>query len=502
MDDEGIRLDAVVGAGLATNLRSGPTLARSAVRLLDSPGPDAHPLARAWRTGLSSEDLQSAAFAACCEYARSTADPEALARTQTLVRRLDADVEAATRVLELRMFVLLARAGEESEARRGELLRGAESERLAGYERVAIFAGAGKAGGAMSEGALEMLGKLLGPRETRLATAQAGTASPSEACASSHLDAWDLLPEARRFQALQNFDGVVLGGGTASGVSGVVGSAARGYAVPAIGYVPRGLGDRERYSGIRVTDGHDFSVREPLAMWTDILAAGISPEQVSLVACPGGPITRAEILLARALGARVGWLDPGGEAVLPLDDDLPGGAEDIVELPADAMAIRALISWTELDDPALRDHVAQLSHASYRSKQSAEKLASDPACAPWERLLPIFRASTRAQADDIENKLAMIGLRIERIGAGGRDLVLSEDEIILLAEMEHGRYVVERLRAGWELGDRDANRGRSPYVGVPWTELTQEERSWDVAAVTMIPGALASFGYGVTELAD
>ena len=47
-------------------------------------------------------------------------------------------------------------------------------------------------------------------------------------------------------------------------------------------------------------------------MWTDILAAGISPADVSLVACPGGPITRAEILLARALGARVGWLDPKG----------------------------------------------------------------------------------------------------------------------------------------------------------------------------------------------
>jgi len=234
-------------------------------------------------------------------------------------------------------------------------------------------------------------------------------------------------------------------------------------------------------------------------MWTDILAAGIPPGSVSLIACPGGPITRAEILLARALGATVAWLDPEGEAPISLDDDLPGGAQDIIELPPDAMSIRAVISRTELEDAELRDHIAKLTHAQYRSQQPPERLERDPACATWDRLLPVFRASNRAQADDIPNKLAMLGLRLERLDAGGRPLKLTERQIQQLAEMEHGRYVFDRLEAGWRHGDRDANRGRSPYF-VPWTELTQAERYWDLSAVETIPGALQSFGYGVADL--
>jgi hypothetical protein len=76
---------------------------------------------------------------------------------------------------------------------------------------------------------------------------------------------------------------------------------------------------------------------------------------------------------------------------------------------------------------------------------------------------------------------------------------MSEKQLKLLGEMEHGRYVVERLRAGWQLGDRDANRGHSPYF-LPWVELTEAERLVDIAAVQTIPGALHSFGYGVSEI--
>jgi voltage-gated potassium channel Kch len=525
LDDDGVSLDAFVAAGLAINLQSSPNLATCAERLLREPDPDAALRAHAWRARLGEDDLHAAAFAACCEYARVTSDWEALTLTRQRIQALPGDVDAARRVLELREFILLPRALAEAQARlaatqpgedsaaatavlarvqvafdsRDQLLRGADHAKLAGYERVAIFAGAADASHAMTDDALVTLGKLLGPRSTRTRRSGDPATTSLGARESVRGDVGDLLPESDRFQALQGFDGVVLSGGTASGVSGVVARAANGYRVPTVGYVPAGAGDVDLYPDLRETDGHGFSELEPLAMWADILAAGLSPEQVSLIACPGGPITRAEILLARAMGARVGWLDPEEETPLPLDDDLPGGAENILQLPSDAMSVRALIVQTELDDPELRDHFAKLTHAEYRSKQTAGRLSGDPACAPWERLLPIFRASNRAQADDVKNKLAMIGMRIERTEAGGRRLQLSEQAVQLLAEMEHGRYVVDRLQAGWQLGDRDANRGRSPYF-LPWTDLTTDERFWDVSAVRTIAGALESFGYGVTEI--
>jgi hypothetical protein len=69
-------------------------------------------------------------------------------------------------------------------------------------------------------------------------------------------------------------------------------------------------------------------------MWAEILGKGIPIENVRLVAFPGGPITQQEILLARALGAKVGWLDPACEESDSLEETLPFGVDDVLELPA------------------------------------------------------------------------------------------------------------------------------------------------------------------------
>ena len=487
LDDEGVTLESFVAAGLAVDLSPSAVLERCVPRLFEAPREDDRLLASAWRSRMASGELHAAAFAACVEYARATRDPEQLQAMRARLHDLSADTASAERALALREYVLLDEPREEE---RAQLLAGADPQRLRGFNRVAIFAGAASASHALTEDALHTLSYLLGPPEVR---------SARDRVAGTRGDHVGLLAANERFQALRGFDGVVLSGGTASGVSGIIATAANGYGVSLIGYVPKGEGDHALYAKLRESDGSQFSELEPLMMWTDILAAGISPAQVSLIASPGGPITRAEVLLARALGATVAWLDPEGEAPIALDDDLPGGAQDIIELPPDAMSVRAVISRTKLEDTALRDHVAKLTHAQYRSQQPPERLERDPACATWDRLLPVFRASNRAQADDIPNKLATLGLRVERLDAGGRILRLTERQIQQLAEMEHGRYVFDRLEAGWRHGDRDANRGRSPYF-VPWTELTEAERYWDVTAVETIPGALQSFGYGVTDL--
>jgi hypothetical protein len=487
LDDEGAPLESFVAAGLALDVSAPDVLRRCAVRLYEPPRDGDPLLASAWRARLAPAELSAAAFAAVCEFARAARDPADLESLRAQLHALAADTATGERMLALREQVL--REGPPGD------LDGAQPEPLRGFERVAIFAGAA-ASAALTEDALHTLSWLLGPPQVRR---RRSASQPGEGH-YGHRDEHDSLLSAEdRFQALRDFDGVVLSGGTGVGVPGVVAAAANGYGVPLIGYVPQGAGDRALYAHLRETPGSDFSELEPLMMWTDILAAGLAPAQVSLVASPGGAITRAEILIARALGALVAWLDPEGEAPIALDDDLPGGAEKIIELPPDAMCVRAVISRTKLEDPQLRDHVAKLTHAQYRSQQPPERLERDPACAPWDRLLPVFRASNRAQADDIPNKLAMLGLRVERLDAGGRPLRLTERQIQQLAEMEHGRYVFDRLQAGWRHGDRDANRGRSPYF-VPWSELTEAERYWDLSAVETIAGALQSFGYGVTEL--
>ncbi len=302
-------------------------------------------------------------------------------------------------------------------------------------------------------------------------------------------------------RALAGYEGVVLSGGTSVGLPGLIGRAARDLDVRAIGYAPAGRGDRSLYPTLSETPrASDFSVREALAMWCDILAERIRVEDVRVVACPGGPITQAEILLARALGAPVAWLDPASEAVVALDDTLPFGAEGVLELPADAMTLRAFFRWSAAPEDLpgeLRDRVARYVHADYRRKQLGRKQPGDPALAPWEQLLPALQRSNLSQADDIPNKLAVVGKRLAR--SGGSPLQLDHEEVEVLAEMEHGRWNLERLRGGWQPGERQVSRLVTSYLK-PWTELDEQAKDYDREAVRNIAPALADAGWGVVEI--
>jgi hypothetical protein len=326
---------------------------------------------------------------------------------------------------------------------------------LAGARRVAIFAGAA---GSMSHAAAEQLERLL-----------------------------------RR--GLLGYDGVVISGGTAVGVPGAVGRSARELHRRLVGYTPAGRGDRALYPVIRETrDATGFSVREPLAMWGDILGGAFGLGDVRVVICPGGPITIGELLLARALGARVAWLDPTGEAAESLDEVIPLGADGVLELPPDPMTLRAFLTSSRLPDQ-LREPIARHFHNDYRRHQRGRKPPDDPALAPWEDLLLGLRISNLAQADDIPNKLALVGKRLVKDGA---PLQLSDDQVELLAEVEHGRWNVERLSAGWELGVREVGRSASPDLK-PWAELDEQTRNYDREAVRGICGALAAVGWGVAD---
>ena len=299
-------------------------------------------------------------------------------------------------------------------------------------------------------------------------------------------------------RALSGFDGVLLSGGTPVGLPGVVGRLAGELDLRAVGYLPKGRPHGEGYADFRETPGStEFTVLEPLAMWADIFAAGLDTGSVKFVACPGGPLTNAEVLLARALGAPVAWLDPSAELSLPLEDVLPLGAEGILELPADAMTVRAFLHRTRAPDD-VRERIARLIHSQYRIAQGRanRKAADDPALEPWDRLTPSLKQSDFAQADDIPNKLGLVG---KRLAEGGGPLDLTEEQVELLAEVEHGRYNVERLTAGWRRGDRHIRRMISPHLK-PWVDLSDDVQEYDREAVRNIGLALEDTGWGVADI--
>lgn len=426
-----VPLSALVAAGLKVNLGTLENLRLAAQQLTENGSP--------------------ATFDAWCEYARRLV-PAPLETVLAVLgdRSRQGDLET---LLALRAHTLSTpKAPDAPDALDGI---DADPELLAGARRIAIFAGAA---GSMSPIAVRELERLLE-------------------------------------RGLLGYDGVILSGGTGVGVPGVLGRVARARGLRIVGYTPPGRADASLYSEVRESTGsHEFSIREPLAMWADILSAGVGVENVRVVVCPGGPISQSELLLARALGARVAWLDPAGETTEPLEDRLPLGTEGVLQLPRDAMSIRAFVTWSKLEDK-LERQVARHLHNNYRRHQSGRKSRGDPAMAPWDQLLPGLRDSNVAQANDIPNKLALIG---KRLAPGGERLDLSKDQIELLAEVEHGRWNVERLSAGWEIGQRDIGRSVAPDLK-PWDELSDEVRGYDREAVLSMDVALEEVGYGVVD---
>ncbi|WP_300007821.1 RyR domain-containing protein [Pseudonocardia sp.] len=250
-------------------------------------------------------------------------------------------------------------------------------------------------------------------------------------------------------------------------------------------------GFRVRESGDDVAAGRDFAVD----LWS-----GRPPGRARLrvLAVPGAADLWPQLHLLRTLGAQIGWL-PAGLDGRPEPDPEPdperellGGAAGIVRLPVDRATVRAFLRPSRWDDTLVdRDTVAAALHDLYRQGQVGITPPDDPAMRAFAELDPVLQDSNRGVVDGIPDKLALVGLRLCPLAGPGWPSDWPDPATLeLLAETEHGRWNVERLLAGWGIGNRDVARFRSPDL-VPWTELAEQSREWDRGVVRALPAALA-----------
>ena len=119
---------------------------------------------------------------------------------------------------------------------------------------------------------------------------------------------------------------------------------------------------------------------------------------------------------------------------------------------------------------------------------------------PWDNLPDNLKQSNLEQIEFIADKLASAGLKIRKIDKEHptRFKGFSKDQILRMAEMEHARWNIERLKDGWRLGVKDTERKTSPYI-IPWNELSDDIKKYDIDPVTDIPQFLDSVGYEIFE---
>jgi hypothetical protein len=150
---------------------------------------------------------------------------------------------------------------------------------------------------------------------------------------------------------------------------------------------------------------------------------------------------------------------------------------------------------------AAREDLARAIHEKYLKDQESKKPASDPSMQPWDKLSENLRESNRRQADHIPEKL-------RRVGCGFAPVTDKEPaifeftpaEIETMAELEHERWVSERLLDGWMYGEkRDVENKISPYL-VPWNDLADDVKEWDRQTMRGLSEFLAKAKFEIYRL--
>ena len=304
-------------------------------------------------------------------------------------------------------------------------------------------------------------------------------------------------------ETLAAFRGTVISGGTTTGVPGCVGDVASELAAKCrkrfqlVAYQPEHLPDSTEphndYDEI-VKVGDDFGPKQILCYWSDILAAGIHPRNVHLLGFDGGSVSALEYRMALSLGAVVGLVaGTGGSAEAILNDSVWVGLPNLLPLVADSMTLRSfVVPEVEEFDQEVLESMAREFHARYvaaNTKGLPDKMK------PWPELKETFKKANREQAAYAMRILesAGFGLRSSNNPMIFDARKFSHEEIEHMAEMEHGRWNMERLRDGWRCGARNDEK-KSHDCLVPWSALPEGIRQYDRAAVLAFPRILAQAG--------
>jgi voltage-gated potassium channel Kch len=175
--------------------------------------------------------------------------------------------------------------------------------------------------------------------------------------------------------------------------------------------------------------------------------------------------------------------------------ELPHSAREINRaLVRQRPSLLAAAGFRITRDPA-REELARHVHEDYVAQVEPEGTAHLVA---WNELSEEKRESNRAAVDHVAVKLTRIGCRVVPQGRGrATKFTFSDEEIEVMAQLEHERWLREQAAAGTRYGpSRDEEAGLHPSM-VEWERLPEDEREKDREIARKIPEQLLAVGYGV-----
>jgi CRP-like cAMP-binding protein len=176
------------------------------------------------------------------------------------------------------------------------------------------------------------------------------------------------------------------------------------------------------------------------------------------------------------------------------------------------------MGWFDATDEYLERHESLKPYVG----RKRDPVRTGPTLVAYENLPEEIKEQNRDLVQDIPNKLAAAGYVLARTEGDRRPGGFSEEEVELLAEHEHERWVLLKLAQGWSFGEsRDDEARRHPDV-IPWQDVGPEERQQhygmdgasrvgpgtlreegkekDRALMRQISAILSATGYSITKV--
>lgn len=320
--------------------------------------------------------------------------------------------------------------------------------------------------------------------------------------------------------ALSDFEGTIICGGTNTGLPGIVGKLALKFRetdalkFTLLGYLPVNLPHNVKqgpgYDQFITSATSGFSFLDSFKYWVDILFCETPPEKILVLGIDGKTISELEYSFALSLGINVALLDKsGGAADNILQNPLWQQAPNLLVLPPDPDTIWAVVNQNRRISitPAETLLLAEEVHNFYRQERlsslrpDTQNIDELKVVMTWDKLDPKLISSNIKQVEFYEHLLNQVGLGIRKSKTPGL-YPLNENfrDFDRLAQLEHARWNAERLLSGWRYGaKKDIANRLNPYI-LRWDDLSEDIRKFDYDPIRNIPLLFAKIGYEVVEL--
>jgi len=148
--------------------------------------------------------------------------------------------------------------------------------------------------------------------------------------------------------------------------------------------------------------------------------------------------------------------------------------------------------------------LARAIHEDYVHKQQekGQTPQTNPSMVPWDELPEHVKESNRYQANSIGVKLKAVGCCLAPLADWDAELFeFTPEEVELMAEMEHERWVSDRRRIGWTYapGEKNIKKKTTPYL-ISWEELSEDIKELDRNTVRTLPSFLYKADFQVFRL--